>query len=133
MYGKFHLKFKKEAIAGRSTLSFMDTTIQAAQDIALSPFTKPHFTSYPLRSLYLAGKNLHEMVDEDNTTTANTGLSLTYTEFQVNGGFSMRDVSEIHMSKNNGVTDEDINHITIMVEHYNTKSLPEEQIQIVLY
>lgn len=129
-YGKLTLKFGKDGLDSRTTLMLSDTTEQLT-DATCTPYNKSHFTSFPLLYSYLLGTEIGGILStEGKSSRADWGPR--HTETQSHGGLSLHNKVSIHVSKTNGMTDEEIRKTYGLVEHWNNKH-PQSPINIVEY
>jgi len=122
-YGLVHCKIKKEIALQKSTITFQDS-LDTRVGYPPSPAIKPHFTSFEFSD--------SSILDRMISTRKIDWVDGYYVEGQVHDQLLATDIESIHISKGNGMDDEEIADVTRIVEIYNQQN-PDNQIELVIY
>lgn len=121
-YGHIHVKFKKQEIKDRTTVTFEDSLSNADQSPP-TPSVKPHFTTLNL--------NRSTVRNMSHSSTPNDWGS-SYLEVQYHWPLRTSLIESIHISEKNNLTVEQIREIQEMVIEYNMTN-PNDKIKVVVY
>jgi len=122
-YGLVHCKIKREVALRKATIAGQDS-LGIGDAYPPTPAAKPHFTSIYFYYSWI----LEDMVSSRKTNWCDDN----YTEGQIHDQLLATDIESIHISKGNGMSDEDIADVTRTVEVYNQQN-PDNQIELVIY
>lgn len=120
-YGRIHVKFKKEQVTNRTTITFNDS-LGRADEIPPTPSTKPHFTG--LEQRYNAGKIEHASKPGD--------WGSSYLEVQYHWPLRTSLIESIHISEKNSLSKEEMREVEEMVRDYNEQN-PNDKIKVIAY
>jgi len=121
-YGRVNIKIKKGRALKKTTLTFHDS-LGPANYWPPTPAAKPHFTSFCLSNSN--GSILNEL---RGPSVVNWGEA--YTEAQFHEGLTMDDVDSIHISRGNGLNEEEIEEVRRIFKKYIEQN-PESTIQLI--
>lgn len=120
-YGRIHVKFKKEQVTNRTTVTFNDS-LGRADETPPTPSIKPHFTG--LEQRYNAGKIEHASSPGD--------WGSSYLEVQYHWPLRTSLIESIHISEKNSMTKEEMREVEEMVRDYNEQN-PNDKIKVITY
>ena len=126
-YGQINFKIKKERALKKATITFHDS-LQPGSGWPPTPAARPHFTSFNpefLLNHYYSVKTL-----EDITRSSIVNWGHSYTEVQYHDQLTMDDVESIHISTDNGLSQEDVQEVRRIFNEYK-KQHPESTIQLI--
>lgn len=123
-YGSVTVKIKTEVAKQRTTMAFRDTLYMT--NIPLTPVALPHYSAF----FFFRGtpehrlKMLQAFLDEpiDNGTFSRMRSPFSYTEAQYHGGLSVDDIESVHLSLGNGLTQTEIDQVTVAIEAFNQET-----------
>ncbi|MFZ4632025.1 MAG: DUF3626 domain-containing protein [Patescibacteria group bacterium] len=120
-YGNIHVKFKKEQVADRTTVTF-DDSLSPADENPPTPSIKPHFSSL--------GKRHDPRLIKQASKPQDWGAN--YLEAQFHWPLRTSLIESIHISEKNSMSKEVMLEVEEMVNEYNGKNA-NNIIKIVVY
>lgn len=129
-YGSVTVKIKREVAERRATMTLDDslgTYYSPVCPIALPHFSALFFSCYDEDTI----DSIREFLEKPISYSTFWWIYGNYTEVQYHGGLSVDDIESVHLSRDNGLSQEEIDEITVAVETYNRES--GNNISIVIY
>ena len=120
-YGRIHVKFKKEQVKNRTTVTFNDS-LGTADEKPPTPSIKPHFTGIEQR--YSGNKVEHASKPGD--------WGSSYLEVQYHWPLKTELIDSIHISEKNSLSKEEMREVEELVRGYN-QQYPDKKINVVVY
>lgn len=129
-YGRVNFKIKKDIALRKATVTFHDSLNEShGGGFMPTPASKVHFTS--LRVKPYSGMNGRFYL-KDFKEARTTNWNESYTEAQFHGQLTMEDIESIHISTENGLSDDEMDHVRAIFRKYK-KQHPESNIQLIEY
>jgi hypothetical protein len=120
-YGYIHVKFKKDQVENRTTVTF-DDSLGSADKMPPTPSIKPHFTSL---------KQRHNINNIEHASKPNDWGS-SYLEVQYHWPLRTSLIESVHISRKNRLSEEEMSEVKEMVRDYNEQN-SNDKIKIVVY
>ena len=120
-YGRIHVKFKKEKVKDRTTVTFNDS-LGTADEKPPTPSIKPHFTGI--------GQGYSGSKVEHASKPGYWGSS--YLEVQYHWPLKTELIDSIHISEKNSLSKEEMREVEELVREYN-QQYPDKKINVVTY
>lgn len=126
-YGDVAIKFRKDKIGSRTTVSFRDS-LSKGIEVVPSPLEKPHFTCMGIPEGPVDGRPVLERVT-DVGSTSEPGWGELYAEAQFHGQVTWEDVESIHVSHQEP---DKVLVVREIVDRFR-RGHPEAKIKLVVY